>query len=169
MRWQTEPQMAACREDRDRWLVSSWENNWRTHKNYESRDKQTNKPQTATVTRVATAERDARIGSGKKRHKKMKRNNIYDYFYEVLTNFYDFLMGPHTVSGPLSSSWASLLSSERDHKICQWVWLRVRKYLLFILFFCSFFRELNSCVPQFEVLERRVYMHTSYAPVDNKY
>lgn len=54
-----------------------------------------------------------------KRHKKMKRNNIYDYFYEVLTNFYDFLMGPHTVSGPLCSSNAPARLSERDDDLRQ--------------------------------------------------
>lgn len=160
--------MAACSEDRNRWLVFSWENNWRTHKNYESHDKQTNKPQTATVTRVATAEEDACLGSEKKRHKKMKRNNIYDYFYEVLTNFYDFLMGPHTVSGPLASSWATTWVAWAGQQVLP-MSVTARAQIPFIYHFCCFFFwELNSCVPQIVVLERRVYMHTSYAPVDNK-
>jgi len=68
----------------------------------------------------------------------MKRNNIYDYFYEVLTNFYDFLMGPHTVSGPLASSWATTWVAWAGQQVLP-MSVTARAQIPFIYHFCCFF------------------------------
>lgn len=99
--------MAACSEDQpwkwERERECEWDQQWsqnsktksKTHKNYECLNRSMRQTRVGSTNAGRQKETDRERGREIRRERKNKpNNNIYDYFYEVLTNFYEFLMGP---------------------------------------------------------------------------